>query len=474
MRTSKLAAGFLATLALSVAAGGAPRAAGGPLEVMVALDNSGSMQRSDPQRMMPEVVKGFAAQLETGARLGVVIFGAGAEVVLELGEAARPGFAAQLEEALQRLTYGAAHTDIAAGVERGLYELREHGRAEADRALVVLSDGYVDLGSRERSAERAAWLRNHLTAEAKRHGIRLFGVAFTDGADFGLLQALGERTRGSYFRVLKIADMPRVFEGVRAALEKIARGEAAAAAPQRVVIEPPVAVEWPVSGPVVAGVAGGLVALVGLAALVMQRRRAVVAPLRMPAAKLRELGGSGKVYTLRRAVTRIGRAKDNDIVVAAETVSAHHAAIEWRDGAFYVKDLGSTNGTRKNGVCFSERERMRAVRLKHRDRVAFDACVFEFLLAAAEDMPETQLGELAPAGDTVVHAATARASAADQGSSAAAAQVAANQATGEKCRNHPRFDATERCRECGRMCCEWCVTEKNGGTVCLGCAREVA
>jgi pSer/pThr/pTyr-binding forkhead associated (FHA) protein len=43
--------------------------------------------------------------------------------------------------------------------------------------------------------------------------------------------------------------------------------------------------------------------------------------------------------------TRIGRALDNDIVVADVSVSRHHAIIESRNGGHVLRDLGSQNGT---------------------------------------------------------------------------------------------------------------------------------
>jgi pSer/pThr/pTyr-binding forkhead associated (FHA) protein len=45
------------------------------------------------------------------------------------------------------------------------------------------------------------------------------------------------------------------------------------------------------------------------------------------------------------ATTRIGRALDNDIVVADASVSRHHATIENNNGSYRLRDLGSQNGT---------------------------------------------------------------------------------------------------------------------------------
>ena len=50
----------------------------------------------------------------------------------------------------------------------------------------------------------------------------------------------------------------------------------------------------------------------------------------------------------------IGRAKDNDLVVADPCISAHHARLIKVQSLFYVEDLGSTNGTFINGLKIDE------------------------------------------------------------------------------------------------------------------------
>ena len=48
-------------------------------------------------------------------------------------------------------------------------------------------------------------------------------------------------------------------------------------------------------------------------------------------------------------VTTIGRSPDNDVKIDNRGVSSHHARIVWENGAYFVEDLGSTNGTYVNG-----------------------------------------------------------------------------------------------------------------------------
>lgn len=53
---------------------------------------------------------------------------------------------------------------------------------------------------------------------------------------------------------------------------------------------------------------------------------------------------------LKEGVNRVGRAPDNDIIVAHPTVSAHHALIIKQGEFFEIEDLRSTNGTFVNGA----------------------------------------------------------------------------------------------------------------------------
>lgn len=54
---------------------------------------------------------------------------------------------------------------------------------------------------------------------------------------------------------------------------------------------------------------------------------------------------------LAHGVTTVGRTPDNTVSFASDSnVSRYHAEIEWRDGDFYLIDLGGGNGTTLNGA----------------------------------------------------------------------------------------------------------------------------
>ena len=58
---------------------------------------------------------------------------------------------------------------------------------------------------------------------------------------------------------------------------------------------------------------------------------------------------AGATYDLSSDNT-IGRDDSNDVVLLSKTVSGRHARIYWQDGAFFVEDLASRNGTLLDGV----------------------------------------------------------------------------------------------------------------------------
>ena len=66
---------------------------------------------------------------------------------------------------------------------------------------------------------------------------------------------------------------------------------------------------------------------------------------------------SGEVRRFARQL-RVGRSRDNDLVLARDTVSTFHAYVEWREDGFYLRDLGSRNGTALDGRRVTDWQRL--------------------------------------------------------------------------------------------------------------------
>lgn len=73
-----------------------------------------------------------------------------------------------------------------------------------------------------------------------------------------------------------------------------------------------------------------------------------------------------EIYTeLDSDIIAIGRHPESNVVLPSASVSAHHATIKRRADGYYVQDLGTTNGTKLNGVEVEE------AKLEEGDRLSF-------------------------------------------------------------------------------------------------------
>lgn len=85
-------------------------------------------------------------------------------------------------------------------------------------------------------------------------------------------------------------------------------------------------------------------------------------------------GRASHAFPLRGEI-RMGRDKDNAVVVADQKVSRHHATLVPIDNTFILTDQGSANGTYLNGVQIAQ-----PTRLKHHDRLTLGDTTFLFTI----------------------------------------------------------------------------------------------
>ena len=82
----------------------------------------------------------------------------------------------------------------------------------------------------------------------------------------------------------------------------------------------------------------------------------------------------GMEYPITETYAMIGRSKDAAVHLKDPMVSREHAAIEFDEDAFILKDLDSTNGTYMRGVLIKEK------RLSHGDKFQVGNTVLQFIL----------------------------------------------------------------------------------------------
>lgn len=404
---------WLATASASAAVGEEPER-----DVLFVLDNSGSMSKNDPDFIIRSVVQTFVRNMAPGSRLGMVVFDREARLAVPLAALGESDTLEGFMAALARIDYRGQFTNTPAAVERAIYELRSNGRPSAAKSIILLTDGIVDTGDPVQDLESERWLKETLAGESRKLGIKIFGIAFTDKADFRLLQTLAQETNGAYFRAYRVEDIESVLDEISAALAPppsppvetpAASAPPAPVAPATTTVPPPAAPPTPQNVYLLPLVVSAVVFALGVFTvliLIFSRKRQARAwrsgggrrsetvdtaePERQ--AELIDveniIANDTKSLLLNKRSIKIGRDAGNDIVIAKKSVSSEHATIEYRRGQFYLEDLRSTNGTRLNDRKVASNRR---VRLKSGDKITFAVYEFRFLLP-----------DLAPFGETVM------------------------------------------------------------------------
>jgi len=391
------------------------------VDVLFLMDNSGSMIANDPNFITREVVTKFLMDLKEGFRVGMVTFDQEATLVESLSPVDTVADGKRFLKSLDRIDYKGQFTNTPAGMERAIYELKSNGREKAEKIIILLTDGIVDTGNKEQDTAGEAWLRDQLAMDCKKAGIRVFGVAFTEMADFRLIQTIALKTEGEYFRTFRSEDIPAVFEKIN----RIISAPKEKKAPREPVVEKepvqikPIIIQQPVPLPAPAAsvnklfnplpllLSGFIIIVIVVVLLIylnkkrefkggqIMKKSAEALPSLEPPKGQAELIDTENVVSetdlsvpIENKIVRIGRDDSNDIVIPKDSISSLHATIEYRNGYYYLEDHRSTNGTRLNDLQVKENTPMR---LKSGDKIQLAVYEFRFL------MPE-----MAPYGETVM------------------------------------------------------------------------
>jgi len=335
-----------------------------PMDIIIALDNSTGMKANDPDFLIKKAVSNFVRNLPKDFHIGFVIFSETAELAMQLTPMTEWG-TGKITEALDQFNYTGKHTNIPDAIELAIHSLKRDGRTDSEKLIILVTGGSIDTGSRSTDIVESIRLKDVLAEDSKKAGIKIFGVAFTDRADFELIQTLSRKTGGDHFQVYKAEHIQMIFNNISETILKPAR---------------PV-FQFQPSIKLIA-LAGFLVAGITAFAFIIRGRKGKADQDKVPQAVLVDLGRitDKEVHRINKRCTTIGRARSNDvdIRVGKNTVSALHAQIEYKNGNFYLTDLRSRNGTYLNqgdGRITGE------VCLKDGDVIIFDKFRFKFILA---------------------------------------------------------------------------------------------
>jgi pSer/pThr/pTyr-binding forkhead associated (FHA) protein/uncharacterized protein YegL len=392
-------------------------------DIVLVLDNSGSMKKNDPKFLTNNAVTEFINNLDESTRAAIVIFDQDVRMAVPLTDIS-PTSRQGLLDSLSQINYKGLYTNSPAAIESAIYDLKNNGREEARKIIVFMTDGIVDTGNADRDLEKTKWLKEDLAADAADAGIRIFGIAFTENADFELIQSLAQKTKGEYYRALLADDLQNVFSKLNALINKPDEPEIVEKVETRIiekivekVVEPkpePIIVKVPASEqvPDESERKRSVLILVALAVLILAVIAMVLMLLRGNKSKSRDEETAQEAYlndihgitkqasfALGNKPAMLGRVAGKDteylnyFVIPETTIGRRHSLIEYKDFSYWIIDQGSINGTYVN-----DRAVTSEVRLKHGDIIRLHKIEFEFVIPEMADSGMTVISKTVIAG----------------------------------------------------------------------------
>jgi Mg-chelatase subunit ChlD len=192
------------------------RQAGRPLNLVLVLDNSGSMERADRVRIIREAMRALAAQLQPQDKLSVVTFARTARLMVDGASGDKAG---QIAEEVSQLTpQGGTNLEEAMGL--GYQTALRHFQANGINRVVFLTDGAANLGSVEPD-ELKKKVEMH-----RKQGIALdaFGIGW-EGYNDDLLEVLTRNGDGRYGFINSPEEAATEFAGQLAGALRVAASD---------------------------------------------------------------------------------------------------------------------------------------------------------------------------------------------------------------------------------------------------------
>ncbi len=181
------------------------------VDVVLVFDASGSMLKTDPQNLRFEGAKLLLSFLGDGDRISVVRFADSAKIVRDLHQYSKT-MAPQLMEQIQTIAPEGQYSDLSEGIKLGKAVLDASHRPEAQKLIVLLSDGKMEPDPKTSPAfARTLELVHDLLPDLKAKETKVFTLAFSEFADRPLLSEIAAATDGLTWYTATPEDLHRSF-----------------------------------------------------------------------------------------------------------------------------------------------------------------------------------------------------------------------------------------------------------------------
>jgi Mg-chelatase subunit ChlD len=184
------------------------------MDVVLVIDSSGSMQKTDPLSLRVPAAKLFLSLLDESDRAGIVSFSDKGYVLSDLEYVNSQENKEKLFSAADRISADGLYTNLFEAFNSGYAALSLHKESGREKIIILLSDGIMDVGNLDQDKRLTDTLENTLTETLRKEHIRVYTIAFTEHSDRKLLEMISKRTKGFYNTALTAKDLHGVFTSI--------------------------------------------------------------------------------------------------------------------------------------------------------------------------------------------------------------------------------------------------------------------
>ncbi|GBD97017.1 MAG TPA: VWA domain-containing protein [Nitrospirae bacterium] len=184
------------------------------MDVVLVMDSSGSMKKTDPLSLRIPAAKLFISLLGENDRAGVISFSDRSYPIIHLTPVESENSSDKLFKAIEKISSNGLYTNLHDALNKGLDLLSENKKAESNQIMILMSDGMMDVGDPDEDRKLVDKIKNELTAILEDKGIRVYTIAFTEQSDRELLEKLSKRTGGFYNLALTDKDFHLIFTSI--------------------------------------------------------------------------------------------------------------------------------------------------------------------------------------------------------------------------------------------------------------------
>jgi hypothetical protein len=184
------------------------------IDVVLVMDSSGSMKKTDPLSLRIPAAKLFISLLKEDDRVSVVSFSDKSYLLIALTPLDTEGNKNSVLAATDRISSDGLYTNLYEALNKGYDILSNTEETDRGRIIILMSDGMMDVGNPDEDKRLIDKIKNELAIRLEDKGIKVYTIAFTKQSDRKLLEKISKQTGGFYNLALTDKDFHLIFTSI--------------------------------------------------------------------------------------------------------------------------------------------------------------------------------------------------------------------------------------------------------------------